>query len=179
MEKKHDLRVFKTKKAIKEAFLELRKSTPLEKIKVRDICRLAYINTTTFYNHYADALALSESLEDEVLKEAFESIESKDNLFENPMKFLTDAPVHIEAKNETISILFKDREDIKFMKLEKQLRDYYQSENMSDEEDIIMTFIITGVMHTMYILRTEDRYSPEELEKNLAMCIEKLMPIRN
>lgn len=105
MNNKQDLRVFKTKKAIREAFLELRKNTDLEKIKVRDICRLSYINTTTFYNHYDDVFDLSNSLENETLKEAFDALKQKDELYINPYKFLVEAPKHMEEKNDVISIL--------------------------------------------------------------------------
>lgn len=131
MSQKQDLRVFKTKRAIKEAFLELRKTTDLEKIKVRDICRLSYINTSTFYNHYEDVLALSDELENEVLNEAFEAIEGKDELYTNPSKFLAEAPKRIEEKNNVISVLFRGRRDVQFSKLIRQLRNYYKTKNMS------------------------------------------------
>ena len=56
MEKeKTDLRIVKTKRAIKDTFLEMRKTIPLEKIRVRDICANALINKSTFYCHYTDA----------------------------------------------------------------------------------------------------------------------------
>ena len=43
-----DLRVYKTKKAIREAYMELRKKKPLEKIKVNDVCELAMCIRATF-----------------------------------------------------------------------------------------------------------------------------------
>lgn len=176
MEEKQDLRVFKTKRAIREAFLELRRTTDLEKIKVRDICRLSYINTTTFYNHYEDVMALSDALEDEVLKEAFDSIKGKDELFTNPSKFLAEAPKRMEAKNDVISVLFRGRQDVKFAKLIRQLRDYYKTKTMSAEDDIALTFVITGSIQTMYLLMTEGKYSSGQLESTMAECIEKIFP---
>lgn len=176
MENKQDLRVFKTKRAIKTAFLELRKTTELDKIKVRDICRLSYINTTTFYNHYEDVPSLSNALEDEVLAEAFASIEGKDELFTNPSKFLAEAPKRMEEKNDVISILFRGREDVKFTKLIRQLRSYYKAKGMSAEDDIALMFAITGGIQTMYLLQTEGEYTPEQLEKKVADCIGKVFP---
>lgn len=171
MTEKQDLRVFKTKRAIRDAFLELRKTTDLEKIKVRDICRAAYINTSTFYNHYDDIFALSNELENEVLREAFDSIDGKDELFTNPAKFLAEAPKRIEEKNEIISVLFKGREDVKFSKLTNQLRNYYKTKSTSAREDILMTFAITGGIQTMYLLSCEGKYTPEQLQDTLAECI--------
>ena len=49
-----DLRIEKTEKAIKNAFMELRSKKPLEKISVRELCALACINKSTFYSHYED-----------------------------------------------------------------------------------------------------------------------------
>ena len=51
MEQKIDLRIQKTEKAIREAFRDLRRRLPLEKVRVREICRKAMVNTSTFYNH--------------------------------------------------------------------------------------------------------------------------------
>lgn len=176
MANREDLRIFKTKRAIRDAFLELRKNTPLEKIKVRDICRLSYINTTTFYNHYEDVLALSDALEDEVLAEAFDAIEGKDELLTNPSKFLAEAPKRMDEKNDVISILFRDREDIKFAKLIRQLRSYYKTKSMSAEDDIALMFAITGGIQTMYLLQMEGVYSSEQLEGKVADCIGKVFP---
>ena len=53
-EKKKDLRIIKTRKALYNAFEELMKSKPFEQIKVSDICNEALINRSTFYDHYAD-----------------------------------------------------------------------------------------------------------------------------
>ena len=41
-----DLRIVKTKRSIRQAFLELRDSMPLEKIRVTDLCSKAIINNT-------------------------------------------------------------------------------------------------------------------------------------
>jgi len=48
-----DLRVIKTKRAIRQAFAELVSRMPLEDITVSDIAQQALINRKTFYAHYA------------------------------------------------------------------------------------------------------------------------------
>ena len=62
-----DIRVEKTEKAIRNAFLELRAAKPLEKITVKELCSLACINKSTFYSHYEDIYALSQMLESETI----------------------------------------------------------------------------------------------------------------
>lgn len=51
-------RIVKTKKALKEAVVELLKQGDASLINVFSICQKAGINRTTFYNHYKDKDAL-------------------------------------------------------------------------------------------------------------------------
>ena len=55
-----DLRITKTRAAVKNAFLELRAEKPLEKITVKELSTAANINKATFYLHYRDIFDLSE-----------------------------------------------------------------------------------------------------------------------
>ena len=63
-----DIRIEKTERAIKQAFLTLRAKKPLEKIKVKDLCALACINKSTFYAHYQDIFALSTKMEQDLVE---------------------------------------------------------------------------------------------------------------
>lgn len=67
-QKKEDRRVRYTKKAIKDSFLELFETKPLEKISVTEICNNADINRGTFYSHYSDPYDLKRVLEEEFLE---------------------------------------------------------------------------------------------------------------
>src|SRR5699024_5611620 len=49
-----DLRAQKTQKSITDAFFRLRAHKPLEKITVRELCREAPVNRSTFYAYYKD-----------------------------------------------------------------------------------------------------------------------------
>ncbi|MDP4097674.1 TetR/AcrR family transcriptional regulator [Paenibacillus sp. P96] len=59
---KVDLRILKTRKAIKEAFLTLVQNKGYERITVQDIADEAMINRNTFYLHYVDKPDLMENL---------------------------------------------------------------------------------------------------------------------
>ena len=52
--KKEDLRSIKTKKSIKESFIELVEIKGYNKVSVSDIVNKAQINRNTFYLHYQD-----------------------------------------------------------------------------------------------------------------------------
>ena len=69
-----DLRIERTRKCIKDAFIELRKTKPIEKITIKELAVLASINKATFYSHYTDIYDLSEQLEKETISSIVEKI---------------------------------------------------------------------------------------------------------
>ena len=62
-----DLRVVKTKGAIRNALFELMSEKELAKITISEICVRAQINRKTFYSHYRAPGDVIEELENEVL----------------------------------------------------------------------------------------------------------------
>ena len=171
-----DLRIVKTKKGIREAFLKLRAKIPLVKVKVKDICDIAQINKTTFYKHYQDVFALSEEIENEAISLVVNSFETKDLLFQDPKKFIEGLPKALDSQKDTISVLFKfnDGIDILFEKLEKQLKEYYINSKVSQQEDILLTFAIGGTFHALKTLKYEGKYNDEVLAIEVSNIISKL-----
>lgn len=121
MGQKVDLRIQKTQKAIREAFLEIRGRQPLEKVTVREICQRAMINTSTFYNHYRDVTNLTEQLESELLDACFRSMPSLDDLFTDPYRFLAELRRCFSDSREAedLSILFDGRYETFYQKIDK------------------------------------------------------------
>lgn len=71
MAKKNNRRVQLTKSLIKTAFLDLWQEKPFAQITVKDVCKTADLNRTTFYLHYADLDALFREIE----QDAYEDVE--------------------------------------------------------------------------------------------------------
>lgn len=67
---KTDRRTQYTKRMIREAFLQLIRKKPIQKITIADICTLADISRPTFYLHYADVYALLDEIGDNMLESA-------------------------------------------------------------------------------------------------------------
>ena len=106
MEKKTDLRIEKTEKAIKNAFIELRAKKPLEKITVKELCELALINKSTFYSHYEDIYALSEAMEQETVESIIGSIDHlKDYTTDNSDAFTRELCLAFMSQISLIKIL--------------------------------------------------------------------------
>lgn len=60
-----------TQKVIKEAYIELLQKNKTEEITVKEICELADINRATFYRNFHDIYDLFETIEKELILEAF------------------------------------------------------------------------------------------------------------
>lgn len=73
-------KAYKTNKKIIKAFLILMSKKSLEEAEVSELCRIAKINRTTFYNHYSSLYELLEYL----LDDFFANI--KDYLYSTPYK---------------------------------------------------------------------------------------------
>lgn len=85
-----DLRVKKTKRAICNAFYELIKEKPLEKITVKEIAERAEINKTTFYAHYETVYDLVDQLEQEAVAEVISQINTAQSLLDDPCTFVKE-----------------------------------------------------------------------------------------
>ena len=70
-----DLREKKTKRSIKNAFIKLRSSKPLERITIKELVALAEISKATFYLHYKDIYDLSDYLQKELIQNILQSLE--------------------------------------------------------------------------------------------------------
>jgi AcrR family transcriptional regulator len=71
-----DRRIVYTKHAIKDAFLQLLKEKPLEKISVQELTDRAQINRVTFYQHYNSINDMYTSLQNEFLQMIIMMIQS-------------------------------------------------------------------------------------------------------
>lgn len=166
-----DLRIVKTKRAIKDAFLQLKNKFPLEKIKVKDICEIAMINKTTFYKHYQDIYALSAELEKEAVDLVLECFAAKEDIFSNPFRFIAELPNALNANRQLLQPLFQDNLDRLFILLEKQLKSCYSTLENTAEEDILLTFIIGGTLHTLRSMKFERNCDDFVLAKNVSEII--------
>ena len=116
-EKKKDLRIIKTRKALYHAFEELMKSKSFEQIKVSDICNEALINRSTFYDHYNDKYDLLEEYINSLRDSFTLEITKEDNIERNTKKYYIEIIRlllnHIEKKKDTyVSIMINNRNSI-------------------------------------------------------------------
>jgi AcrR family transcriptional regulator len=130
-----DLRILKTRKAIKESFLKLVQAKGYERITVQDIADEAMINRNTFYLHYVDKPDLMEKL----CKESVEKL--------NVCLSLEVNNIHEADKNILITILrnlFEIIDDnIVFFKT--MLTQNVQPNFSAHLKEALKTFMLTGI----------------------------------
>lgn len=98
MLKKTDLRVIRTRKMIRESFIDLIQEKGYESITIRDIADHALINRATFYLHYVDKQDLVDKLIDEVFSELTDII--------NPCVYIQKREVKISQFQSMIEAIF-------------------------------------------------------------------------
>ena len=88
MEQKSDLRVTKTRRPIKAAFLELVQTKPGQKITVTELAKRAEISKGTFYLHYLDIYNLYNQMVEETVAKIAGSFYPYPDLFSAPESFV-------------------------------------------------------------------------------------------
>lgn len=89
-EKKEYRSAIRSRRLINQAFMELLKEKPFEKITVTDIVKRADINRSTFYAHYPDVRGLVEALMDDAVNRSISLVSDLNfqEFFADPMPFL-------------------------------------------------------------------------------------------
>lgn len=156
-----DLRIEKTERGIKNAFIELRSKKPLEKITVRELCERAYIHKSTFYSHYKDIYDLSDSLEDEVVRQITNSISHPEYIMEHPAEFTKELFLAYLSQNTLTMILFSGSQRNNLAdRIETSVKEMvYQEypECRGDEVwNIVLSYCIQGAYHTFQRNREGD-----------------------
>lgn len=148
-----DLRIQRTKAAIKSAFLELRRRKPIEKITVTELTRLANINKATFYLHYSDIYGLSEEIEDGVIDEILLELEVVDKFFDDPQEHANEIFSAFVAHREQLDYIFSGSRNSLFAdKIEGRIKTLLFSSYPyfhTRRNDVILSFVIQGIFHTI------------------------------
>lgn len=161
-----DLRVVKTKKNIRDAFLELRKKHTLDEIKVNALCEKAMVNKTTFYNHYQDIYELSDELEKEVLEDFLKNFKDIDMMLTDSDRFINGMHAALEVENDMLRIVYKDKMDELIERMETTIQKYY-----AKEDKMLISFLIGGSVHLMMKSKNKN----EDVEKFLIEVITKIV----
>lgn len=159
MEQKKQYRsAIRSRRMIRQAFLELLREKPFERITVTDIVNRADINRSTFYAHYPDVRGMIEELMSDVINSSFELIKNVEisDIFKDPKPFLQELMAIGEENMELYRLLGKSDfaiqqvEKMKTVMLEKAATsvDIPESIRQSSAFRIQISFFIGGILNT-------------------------------
>lgn len=124
-----DRRVRKTKERIMEAFYSISRKKALNKITVAELCDLADINRSTFYQHYADIFALFEEIEQDYVSKVKTKI---DRLREDgdPQAVIQEILSFLTDNRLAILYFLKNRQYTRFFSLCQNLLENFYRERV-------------------------------------------------
>ncbi|WP_436876072.1 TetR/AcrR family transcriptional regulator [Mammaliicoccus sciuri] len=176
-----DRRVRKSKRAIKQAFIQLLKENNLDRITIQQISDLADVNRGTFYLNYEDKYALLDEMENEQIEKikGFVDIRKMDLSTKNSDRFIEDfvnkiiknVITHIEHNIEFYQVILNlERKS----QIEEQLADIVRSnikhlignkDNVFGiPENYYLSYVVGSMMSMIkYWVSDENRVSVEEL----------------
>lgn len=124
----------RSKKLIRNAFIELLQEKKLDKITVINIVEKADLNRGTFYAHYADINMLIQSIEDEVVHSMYNLLSEEENpyLLKDPLPLFLKISQYLEQNQELIIALMSSQTTNLFI---VQLPDFI-AKHLASSEDI-------------------------------------------
>lgn len=159
-----DLRVKKTKRAIRSAFYALIQEKPLEKITVRELAEKAEINKTTFYAHYETIYDLVRQLEQETVDEVVQNLTTAQDLLDSPRSFIRDLYAILNEQSQDWGMfpatsMASFAQELRTAILKKAQQEGIET---SRYEDIgaVLVFIVNGLLGIQ-------RFMPERAEPQL------------
>ncbi len=166
---KIDRRVKYTKMVLKESLIELLKNKHISKISIKEICEKADINRATFYAHYKDQYDLRLQIENEMIEEINNYLNSYS--FSSPenisLEMLVKIFEYIKENAEVCIVLLGDTGDINFQKkvmmlVQEQCISAWTSikEIKQEDAEFIYTFYAIGSVGIIQKWLAEDIEKP-------------------
>jgi AcrR family transcriptional regulator len=180
MIKKTDLRIIRTKKSIRKAFLNLLKEKNYNKITIQDIAEEAMINRNTFYLHYLDKDDLLDQLSSECLNKLKESMNASINInviddlgYDEFYEINKKVFKAIEEDFDFYKVILGD-ESIPYLSLKfTNVIKNHMSEGLdksyslkSDDRIIYIEYMAAGLIGVIrFWVNNKDKYSIEEISR--------------
>ncbi len=142
-----DIREKKTRRSIKNAFIQLRKKKPLERVTVKELAELAEISKATFYLHYKDIYDLSEQLQNEVIQGILERLLQHECTLSDTSVFAKELYQAFSEERELIETLFSgSQSNVIPMRIEKEMHEYMKKHTaeISLNDEMLITYTIYG-----------------------------------
>lgn len=174
-----DLRMEKTEKSIKNAFIELRSRKPLEKITVKELCSIARINKSTFYSHYRDIYDLSDAMEAEIVESVTNSISHPEYIIENPAAFTQELFVAYLSQSSLTDTVFSGNESSHLAsRIEESVKNLLFEKYPALRKDMVLNLVLSYCIQGAYhAFRGNSRYDTDEKIAVISTITENIGPM--
>lgn len=177
--RKNDLRVIKTKRAIHTAFAELLSEKNMDDITVTDIASRAVINRKTFYNNYRGVYELVDELENEIIR-TFDSAMKEIDFVADPYAVFVKLTEIINSDMDFYSALLRSSRNAGLVhKIKDTLQEKAQAmfasriDMPAEQLSVMMDFAVSGMVAVYQSWFNSDRrQSIEEISDIISrMCL--------
>lgn len=122
-----DIRISKSRAALKSALLELMKKKKITRISIKELCQKAGLNRSTFYDNYADIYALLSDIHQDIFDGMNAFLENSyprygKDVHPSHVEILTDILDYLKDNQNTFQLLLTNNEGNLF---ERHLSEYY------------------------------------------------------
>jgi Transcriptional regulator len=155
MDKKENRKSRYSKMVIRESLMELMKAKSILSVSVKDICDLADISRSTFYDHYKDQYDLLKQIEDETLA-YFEDMLNKykdKHTKKETSQMVEEMLTYIVNNGSIIQVLLSENGDIGFQKkllyhfiMHNQITKYFSEKQNEETKPYYSVFLVHGAI---------------------------------
>ena len=160
-----------TKELLRSALLDMLKEMPIREVSIRELCKRAGVNRTTFYNHYGSQYILFDDICQQFMNAIslrLKDVKADDK--ETVHKRVTAVLEYIEENRECAVLLINNNTDFTFVERVMYLPEIGDllDETLADSEDrrkkeAIRYFTVFGSQRLLKEwINQEERIRPEE-----------------
>lgn len=169
----------KTKEKISEAFWALYQKTDFHKMTVKDICKEANINRSTFYEYFSDIYDVLDFVENSIFPSSdslpqFDA-KKKCTVFDMEEHFLL-----LREKKRFLKILFSEHGNVTFRKkfinyIRPIIFEIFMAESMTNQTQYTIEYTLWGILGAFeyHINHSDEEESQEEFLKSIIFLVEK------
>lgn len=180
MEEKLDRRQKYTRLVLKESLLKLLEQKTISTVTVKEICKQADINRSTFYTHYKDQFDLLDKIEEEIIADLYHYLDRyQSNLEDESIQMVEKLLDYIEDNKHTFQILLNKNADPAFEKRLKDTAQHFMIHNWMREQPVdkqvsmyLSTFVVSGAIH---VIKNWIDHDMDFSNKNLSILINQFV----
>ena len=135
-----DLRVYKTRRNIKNTLLSLLEQKPLEDVTITELCGAAMINRKTFYRHYSAVNAVLADIENDLVEDFLRVMRDKDTSCLEAFKILDCIQEFVLKNKATLERITRLTPDM-FISVKRLPYDF-----SAKETEYISLFMVNGTL---------------------------------